>query len=155
MKLTAKEQYGLRALVELAQRYGCGPVALSEIAQVQGLSLGYLEQVAAILRRAGLLISRRGAAGGYALTRPPGEITVGDVVRVLDGGIRLLPCLEEGSTGGAACLCAADCTRQAAWGRLQSRLEVALGQVTLADLAAETHFKCVERKDDDGGKQYP
>ncbi len=155
MKLTAKEQYGLRALAELAQRYGSGPVALSEIAQAQGLSLGYLEQIAAALRQAGLVVSRRGASGGYSLARPPEKITVGDVVRVLEGGIRLLPCLEDERVRGAACARAADCARQAVWGRLQSRLELALGQVTLADLIAETYFKCVERKDDDGGKQYP
>lgn len=155
MKLTAKEQYGLRALADLAQRYGSGPVALSEIAQAQGLSLGYLEQVAGLLRQAGLLISWRGAAGGYSLAYPPEEITIGDVVRILDGGIRLLPCLEGDRVGSAACARAADCTRQAAWGRLQGRLELALGQVTLADLIAETYFKGVESEDDDGGKQYP
>jgi len=136
VKLTAKEQYGLRALAELAQCYGSGPVSLREIAQVQGLSLPYLEQVALALRNAGLVISKRGAAGGYALAYPPEEITVGDAIRALDGGIKLLPCVD--GRGRISCARTSACSRRDIWVALQSHLEMLLERVTLADLTQGT-----------------
>ena len=78
MRFTAREQTGLRAMIALARCYGQGPTALSEIAHSQELPLPYLEQIAASLRRAGLLSSVRGARGGYLLTRDPAEISISE-----------------------------------------------------------------------------
>ena len=75
MRISAKEQNGLRAMVELADRYGEGPVPLGTVAVAQGLSLDYLEQVIPTLREAGLLHSTRGARGGYELARPPARLS--------------------------------------------------------------------------------
>ena len=74
MKVSAKEQHGLRAMAELAGRYGQGPVPLSEIADALGVSVDYLEQVVPSMRDAGLLQSTRGAHGGYELALPPDQI---------------------------------------------------------------------------------
>jgi len=85
MKLSTRGRYGLRAMYDLALRYGEGPVSLNSIADRQMVSLPYLEQLMAKLRRAGLASSSRGAQGGYELAKPPEEITVGDIVRVMEG----------------------------------------------------------------------
>jgi Rrf2 family protein len=76
MKFSAKGEYGVRVMVDLGRHYGEGPLPLTEIAEHEGLPLAYLEQIIAELRGAGLVASRRGRKGGYALTRPPGEITM-------------------------------------------------------------------------------
>lgn len=71
MKLSTRARYGLKAMVDLAERYGGGMVSTSALAALQGISDAYLEQLIAALRRAGLVVSVRGAQGGYALSRPP------------------------------------------------------------------------------------
>lgn len=135
MKFTAREQYGLRTMVELARRHGDGPVPLSAVARVQGLSQGYLEQVAAALRRAGLLISRRGAAGGYVLAREPEAITVGDVIRVLEGEIVPMTCVADENTCAPPCTREGQCATRDVWLIVRMQLEKTLNSTTLADLA--------------------
>src|SRR4030042_4976120 len=101
MKLSAREQYGLRAMIELGRHHGRGPVSLSEVAEAQGVSLGYLEQIIPLLKEADLVESTRGAHGGYELTRSPLEITVGDIVRALEEGFIVpLKCIsaDEGQS---------------------------------------------------------
>lgn len=134
MKFTAREQYGLRTMVELARRYGDGPVSLSVVARVQGLSQGYLEQVAAALRQAGLLVSRRGAAGGYILARKPGDITVGDVIRVLEGEIAPMTCVTNADTCAPPCSREGQCATRDVWLTVRMQLEKTLDNTTLADL---------------------
>lgn len=134
MKFTAREQYGLRAMVELARRYGDGPVSLSKVARVQGLSQGYLEQVAAALRRAGLLISRRGAAGGYTLARQPDTVTVGDVIRVLEGEIVPMTCVTDEDSCALSRAREGQCATRDVWLTVRRQLEKTLDGTTLADL---------------------
>lgn len=97
MNITTKGHYGLMAMTELAMHEGKGPVPLKTIAENQGLSEHYLEQLFAPLRRAGLVRSVRGAQGGYLLGRPAKDISVGDVLRVLEGPLAPLDCALEGS----------------------------------------------------------
>lgn len=87
MNITTKGHYGVMAMVELATREGEGPVSLKSIAQNQGLSEHYLEQIFAPMRRAGLVRSVRGAQGGYLLAKPAKDTSVGDILRVLEGQI--------------------------------------------------------------------
>jgi Rrf2 family transcriptional regulator, cysteine metabolism repressor len=132
MHFSTKEQYGLRAMAELAAHYGEGTVPLSEVAQSQAISLATLEQIVAPLRRAGLLHSTRGANGGYVLARPPAEITVGAVLRALEGALVSIPCLAE----GAAPLCerASQCATRPVWALVRDRLVETLDHTTLADV---------------------
>ncbi len=132
MRVSAKEMYGLRAMGELAHHYGRGPLPLSEIARRQGLSQPYLEQIAIGLRRAGLLVSQRGAQGGYSLAREPAEITVGDVIRALEGSILPIRCVADPQTD--PCLRAGDCRAKSVWERVRDRLVETLDSITLADL---------------------
>ncbi|MCG0239669.1 MAG: Rrf2 family transcriptional regulator [Firmicutes bacterium] len=122
MRLTTKGRYGVKALFELALRYGAGPVSLKEIAENQGLSEHYLEQLAGPLRKAGLIASVRGAHGGYVLTRPPEQIRVGDILRALEG-----PLEEPGAGGGG----------RDVWCRVTARLVQVLDTLTLGDLVDE------------------
>ena len=100
MKLSTKGRYGLRALVDLARYCGEEPVSISSISAREDISERYLEQLMSLLRKAGLVKSIRGAAGGYVLARPAGEISVGDVLRALEGNLEPAECAafhpEEG-----------------------------------------------------------
>lgn len=90
MKLSTKGRYGVTLMIDLAVYQGEGPISLKSIAERQNLSEHYLEQLIAPLRNAGLVRSVRGAYGGYVLNKPPAEITIGDVIRVLEGPISLV-----------------------------------------------------------------
>lgn len=94
MKLSTKTRYGVRALVDLACQAGQGHVSLNSIAMRQNLSPKYLEQEFATLRRAGILKSVKGAQGGYMLARPPRDVRIGDVIRVLEGDLSIVDRLE-------------------------------------------------------------
>jgi len=141
MRLSTRGRYGVAAMCELARRRPGATVALRDVASQQGLSEGYLEQLFIALRRAGLVRSVRGAQGGYALARGPAEITVGDVLRVVEGPIAPVPCAEPtaGGAGEAAAACARDhyngCMTRRVWQRLASCMSRVLDGITLADLA--------------------
>ena len=95
MKLSTKSRYGIRALMELAGHYGQGPISVREIAEDQQISGKYLETLFNSLKVAGLINSRRGPAGGWALTRPPKEIRLSEVIRALEGAMGVVPCVEH------------------------------------------------------------
>ena len=96
MKISAKGDYACRALLELALNYENNrPVQLSEIVQNQGIPDQYLVQILAVLKGAGFVKSKRGADGGYLLTRPPATMTLGDVVRAVEGPLLTLKCSNE------------------------------------------------------------
>jgi Rrf2 family protein len=132
MKVSAKEQHGLRAMAELAEHYGQGPVPLGEIADALGVSLDYLEQVVPSMRDAGLLHSTRGAHGGYQLALPPDQITVGRVLEALDGDILPIRCL--GAEQAATCDRSPTCAARAVWATVHRRVVETLNGMTLADL---------------------
>jgi len=96
MKLSTKGRYGLKAMFELALHFGEGPIPLKDIAEKQNISEHYLEQLIATLRKDGLVNSVRGAQGGYLLSSEPKKITVGDVIRSLEGNIAPSDCVIEG-----------------------------------------------------------
>jgi Rrf2 family protein len=95
MAITQKSKYALRATLELAVRHGKGPTSIGEIARAQGIPARFLEAILAQLKRAGLVQSRRGNEGGYVLTRAPSRVSVGDVLRVVQGKLA-----DPGVAGG-------------------------------------------------------
>ena len=105
MKLSTRARYGIHAMYDLAQNYGAQPRPIKAVAEAQAIPEAYLEQLLCTLRRAGLVVSARGAQGGYMLSRPPGEITVGEILRALEGGLTLLDCLDEEDACGKSCDC--------------------------------------------------
>src|SRR3972149_3241655 len=95
MKISTKIRYGTRAILELATRYGEGPIELKEIARKEEISLKYLEQVIVPLRTAGLVKAVRGSKGGYSLAKPPSAICLNDLVEILNGQVNLIECLKD------------------------------------------------------------
>ncbi|MBY0422012.1 MAG: RrF2 family transcriptional regulator [Parvularculaceae bacterium] len=132
MKLTTKGRYAVTAMTDLAAHADAAPVGLGEIALRQGISLAYLEQIFARLRRAGLVVSARGVAGGYRLARPAGEIRVADVIAAADEEIRTTAC-ERGSSISCQGQ-SARCLTHELWDELGRQIDVFLSAVTLADV---------------------
>lgn len=123
MKISTKGRYGLTIMIELARKYGGGPVSLKSIAEDNELSAHYLEQLAAPLRNAGLIKSIRGAYGGYVLAKEPVSIKAGDIIRVLEGPIVLVEGIEEEEPA-----------KQALWIRVTEAVKEVLDTTTLEDL---------------------
>ena len=95
MKLSRKSEYGLRALVELTHAYGLAPLRRTEIAERQQIPIGFLETILLELKRAGMLGSRPGANGGFRLIKRPQDVTLGQVIRTLDGPLAPIPCVSQ------------------------------------------------------------
>jgi Rrf2 family cysteine metabolism transcriptional repressor len=125
MKISTKGRYGLTIMIELAKRYGEGPISLKTIAQMNNLSEHYLEQLISPLRNAGLVKSIRGAYGGYVLANHPSKITAGDIIRVLEGPIHLVEGLEEEEPA-----------KRELWVRIRDAVKEVLDSTTLEDLAS-------------------
>ena len=136
MRFSTKGHYGLRAMVVLAQAYGRGPVALADIARTEGMSLGYLEQLMAVLKRTGLVGSTRGSHGGYQLASDPASVTVGEVLRALQGPIAPAECASEAGSG-TPCRRQTTCLSRPLWERVRHTLAEVLDSTTLADLCRE------------------
>lgn len=136
MKLSTRARYGLKAMVDLALRYGEGPVALKAVAERQGISDNYLEQLMASLRKYGLVSSVRGAQGGYELSREPVQITVGDVIRALEGPIAPVDCVDE-SERDRRCQQIDTCVTYVVWKKLRDAIVTVLDAMTMEELASE------------------
>ena len=141
MMFSTRAEYGVRVLVELARRTGEQPVSLGEIADGDGLPLAYLEHLAARLRKAGLVESRRGARGGYLLARPAEEISMADVVQALEGSIAPIECISEGADGHLVCAREAEtdhiCPTKLLWTRVQGSIVRTLQDTKLSDLVQD------------------
>lgn len=133
MRLSAKVEYGVRAMAVLAIYYQSGPVSLREIAGQEKISLKFLEQIFRALRRADLVTSVRGSRGGYMLSRPPVDINVGDIVRAVEGPITPVNCLAEDNPD-PCCHRREDCLTRQVWERLRDKINDVLDEVTLDDL---------------------
>jgi Rrf2 family protein len=147
MRLTAKSEYGLLAMIDLACRVDRGPVSAREISDRQGIPAKYLEQLFVGLRKAGLVGAVRGAHGGFALQRPATQITVLDVVEALEGSLRPTVC-----DGGKAAACGRGdaCAAASVWDRATSAVRDVLESTTLASLA-----RAQEVLDESGASKRP
>ncbi len=130
MKISTKIRYGARAMVELASRYGEGPIELKEIAKKESISLKYLEQVINPLRADGLVKAVRGAKGGYRLAKPPSEICLYDVIETLEGPLNLLDCLHDTK----ACQKVSSCVTREIWKEVSDAISKIFYSVTLEDM---------------------
>jgi Rrf2 family cysteine metabolism transcriptional repressor len=133
IKFSTKGEYGIRMMVEIARHYGNGPVSLTDIARQEDLPLPYLEQLVGRLRKAGLLVSRHGAHGGYELARHPREINIGSVLRSLEGPIAPMMCATE-SHDDVECSRQSTCSVSTVWERVRDAIAGAIDTITLAEL---------------------
>lgn len=133
MKVSAKGDYACRALLELALKYDAGqPVQLSEIAQSQEIPDKYLVQILVVLKGAGLVKSKRGAEGGYLLAKPPSAITLGEVVRVIDGPLLTLKCSMENDS--ETCPRIPICEFHPIWEEVRGAISDIVDHLTLEDI---------------------
>ncbi|MBI5582012.1 MAG: Rrf2 family transcriptional regulator [Deltaproteobacteria bacterium] len=130
MKFSTRSRYGTRLILDMAQHHGHGPIQLGEIARRQNLSLKYLEQIIRPLKRANYVKSFRGSKGGHLLNKPPEQISVGEIVSLLEGGAFLTGCAKDPTR----CERAADCLTRYLWIEASQAMFTRLNQITFADL---------------------
>ena len=133
MRISSRCEYGLRAMVYLAEHAGTRPVPLTEIVTHEGIPGPFLERILAQLRESGLVMTTRGVSGGYQLARGADAIPVGDIVTALEGPLALVGCVPDDS----ACERSQSCASRAVWRRLDSAISGALNGITLKDLTTE------------------
>ena len=136
MKLSTKGRYGLRALIDLALYSENETVSIQSIARRQNISDSYLEQLMRKLRSAGLIVSVRGAPGGYKLARPANEISVGDVLRALEGSLEAVTCGGEDNSCQGADLC----VTKFVWERINSSIRDTVDSIKLSQLVEESRL---------------
>jgi Rrf2 family transcriptional regulator, cysteine metabolism repressor len=147
---STKAEYGVRVMANLARREDDSPVSLGSIAEAEGLPLAYLEHLVQRLRRAGLVESRRGARGGYSLSRPAEDVTMAEVVEALEGVIAPIECITASPDGALVCAREGDpghdpCPTKLLWTRVQGSIVSTLRDVTLADLVLPHSTKIKEK----------
>ncbi len=130
MKLSTRSRYGTRLMLDMAQHYNQGPIQLGDIAKRQGLSVKYLEQIIIPLKKAHYIESVRGPKGGHILTKPPQEITLGEIVALLEEGTSLVEC----SDNAGVCDRADICPTRLIWKEASEAMFERLQAITLDDL---------------------
>ena len=135
VRVPMKVDYGVRALVELAMRYGDGPVPTAVIAYRQGIPEPYLERLMSTLNRGGFVHSRRGPQGGHLLARAPAAVNLYEVMRQLDGNASPLDCL----TLPTDCMFVDSCAQKEIWQSVEDSIQQVLQATTLAHLAERQH----------------
>lgn len=136
MKVSTRGEYGVRAMVALAKAYGRGPMSITTMAKESSVPYAYLEQLIVPLRRAGLVESKRGAHGGYQLSRAPELVGVGEVYRVMEGPVAPMDCVSE-DPADQTCPLIDGCQTRPVWIKVRDSIVDALDSMTLADLVRE------------------
>ena len=133
MKLSTKTQYGIRAMLELALNDSGKPLSIKQIAERQGVPEPYLEQLMGQLKKSGMVVSTRGAQGGYALAQSPEKTSVGGIIRVLEGSLAPVSCVEDDHV----CQNRDRCAMHLLYGRISQGITGVLESITLGDMAAD------------------
>ena len=139
MKLTSKGRYAVTAMIDIALNQGKGPITLSLISERQGISLSYLEQLFAKLKRADLVSSARGPGGGYRLSRAPEEVTVSQIIRAVDESVDARKC-----GGKSNCRNGDECLSHELWSELSDLIDSFLTSITLQTLIDQKHTNLKE-----------
>jgi Rrf2 family protein len=132
MKLSTKTRYGTRLILDLARHYGKTPVPVGDISKRQDISVKYLEQIIRPLKKAHLVVSTRGPKGGHSLAKAPSDISLGEIVRVLQSSDVLAECVSEPEK----CFRSTDCCVRIAWQDATEALYEKLNSITITDLLA-------------------
>ena len=130
MKLSTRSRYGTRMMLDLAQHYDQGPVQIGAVSKRENISVKYLEQLIIPLKKANFVKSVRGPKGGHMLAKPPEEITVGEIVRILEGGINLSSCVENPEV----CDRTTRCLTRGVWEEATKAMYDKLNSVTLSKM---------------------
>jgi Rrf2 family protein len=137
--LTRKGKYGLKAMVRLARRQGDGPVLIGDLAEEEGIPKKFLENILLALKHRGLVQSRKGPHGGYQLGRTPDRISVGEIIRALDGPLALVSCVSQTAYAPCEeCVTERDCAVRRVFQQVRDETARILDGTTLAAAAAES-----------------
>jgi len=151
LRLTTKGEYGVRAMLEIAKNYDFGPITIKEISERQEVSVAYLEQILNKLRRAGLIDSLKGPGGGYVLAEKPEEVSIGKILKTLEGPFAVTACLVPDTR---ECNRMDSCVSRLMWKALSEKIENFLEAITLQDLILkEKQIECLSSDKSDG--YYP
>ena len=134
MKISTKGRYALRLMMDVAAHDEAGYVSLKDVAARQGISMKYSEQIAGLLAKAGMLRSGRGAQGGYRLAKRPEDYTVGSILRLTEGNLAPVACLEGPEN---VCQRCGECSTLGFWAGLYAVVNDYIDRYTLAELLAE------------------
>ncbi|WP_296645010.1 RrF2 family transcriptional regulator [Romboutsia sp. 13368] len=140
MKLSTKGRYGLKAMFQLALYKSEGPIPLKNIANKQNISEQYLEQIFSSLKKSGLVKSVRGAQGGYLLAKEPKDITVGDILIVLEGPVSLSSCLLDEDI----CENSGKCVTKVVWEKIKKGIDEVINSITLQDMIDDHNKNILE-----------
>lgn len=136
MRLSTKGEYASRAMLELSRRYREGPIHSCEISKAQQIPPHFLQQILLLLKRAGYLKSRKGRMGGYILAKPPEEINVAEIIRVMDGPLAPIDCVSV--MAHEACPMEATCGLRWLWKDVRDAIAGILEKTTFADLVEKS-----------------
>ena len=137
MKISTKGRYGTRAMIDIGENYGKGPVPLRRLAERQCISIKYMEQIIPLLKASGLIRSTRGARGGYVLARDPKKISLADIIQALEGSWSLVDCIDDPTL----CDRTEECVTFEIWHDIHHAIHDILGSTTLADMIARSQKK--------------
>lgn len=147
MRLSTRCRYGIHAMFDLAQNVGEGPQTIRSIAERQLVPEQYLEQIIGVLRREGLVKSLRGAQGGYILARAPADISIGELIRLLEGPVLMADCMGDAD----ACVRSNQCPSRLVWERLTDCINGVVDAITLADML-DDHVRLTEGEEQTDGQ---
>jgi len=133
--ISTRGRYALRVLIDLAENYSGGHIPMKDVAERQGISLKYLERILPVLTKNGYIVGVHGKGGGYKLTRQPEEYKVGEILRLTEGSLAPVSCLE---CGASPCDRAGDCRTLDMWTRFNDLTNEFFDSISLADLMADT-----------------
>ena len=142
LKLSTKGQYGVRAMYEIAKAGSIGPVTIKEISEKQDVSVAYLEQILNKLRKAGIIQSVKGPGGGYMLAREPEKISIGQILKELEGPVAITSCLDPSE----GCVRVDSCVTHLLWKSLGDNIERFLDSMSLQDLLSGNQIIAENKK---------
>lgn len=143
MRISTKGDYATRALQELSMHYNKGPLRIEQIAERQDIPARYLEQLLLILKRAGYLESRRGVKGGYILAKPPHQITLGEIIRLMEGPPAPIFCVDPSSH--EKCSVEKRCGFQGIWVEVRDMIAHILDNVTFEEICRRARLRIESR----------
>ncbi|MBI5631887.1 MAG: Rrf2 family transcriptional regulator [Nitrospirae bacterium] len=142
LRLSTKGQYGVRAMYEIARAGSVGPVTIKQISERQAVSVSYLEQILNILRKSGIIQSVKGPGGGYILSRGPEKISIGEILRELEGPVAITSCLDPAE----GCIRVDSCVTHLLWKSLGENIERFLDGMSLKDLLSGDQLMTIPKR---------
>ncbi len=143
LRLSTKGQYGVRAMFEIARNCDKGPVTIKEISERQDVSVAYLEQILNQLRKSGIINSVKGPGGGYVLNKAAAKISIGEILRELEGPVAITSCLDPKE----GCMRIEGCVTHLLWKSLGENIELFLNSMTLEDLLEGNEFLALKGRE--------